>query len=95
MQLGKTIRTCRKIQGYTLEQLASECNLSISYLSLVEQDKREPSLSSLQSICDALNTPLNVVLFLAAKPSEVPELDEKSILAITKALEALLHDVSP
>lgn len=94
MQLGKTIKSCRKIQGYTLDKLASECDLSPSYLSLVEQGKREPSLSSLQSICDALKISLNVLLFLAAKPDEISELDSKSVNLISEAIESLLRDVS-
>lgn len=57
-QVGQKIKKYRKIRGLTLNELAKRCGLSVSYLSLLERDMNNPTLSSIQSICAALNMSL-------------------------------------
>ena len=51
--LGAEIRALRKTQNMTLEQLAEACGLSSGFLSLVERDRKRPSLATLQRISAA------------------------------------------
>jgi transcriptional regulator with XRE-family HTH domain len=44
--------------GLTLEQLAERSSLTFSYLSTVETDKRDPSLSTMRALASALGVPL-------------------------------------
>ncbi|AOY78112.1 helix-turn-helix domain-containing protein [Clostridium formicaceticum] len=56
--LGYRIREIRHKKGMTLNELASEIDVTASYISQVERDIIEPSLSSLRKIAVALGVPL-------------------------------------
>lgn len=38
--IGKNIKYCRKMKGYTQEELAEKANISVSHLSKIETGKR-------------------------------------------------------
>ena len=78
--LGKAIRLCRVQKDLSLDSLSSKANISTSYLSLLERGKRDPNLSTLQNIAKALDIPISLLIFLAARDelTEIsPELGEK------------------
>jgi transcriptional regulator with XRE-family HTH domain len=57
MSLGAEVRKRRKAQRLTLEQLAEKTGLTPHYLSTVETDKRDPSVSTLLSLAQGLGVP--------------------------------------
>lgn len=61
--LGGTIRERRKKAGLTLQQLAEQARLSISYLSQVERNLLTPSVSTLKRIADLLEIPAGELMF--------------------------------
>ena len=60
--IGKAIKIIREAKGKSLGALASQAEVSIPYLSLVEADKRNPSLDVIQRIALALEIPPDVFL---------------------------------
>ena len=56
--VGKLIREARAAQGLSLEQLARLTGISAPALSLIETGKRDPRLTTLKRITDALRAPL-------------------------------------
>jgi len=62
-------------------ELANNAGISMSYLSLIEQGKRDPNFSVLESVARGLGVPLSILVFLGADNSEIksisPELFEK------------------
>jgi transcriptional regulator with XRE-family HTH domain len=72
MNISKALKLCRNQKGLTKTALAEKANLSISYLSLLEQGKRDPNLSTVGDICTALDIPVSIFMFLA---SDMDELD--------------------
>jgi transcriptional regulator with XRE-family HTH domain len=93
MNIGKAIKLCRKQKNWTLAELADKSNLSTSYISLLEQGKRDPNLSKLENIAKSLKIPLSVLLFLGTDKKEIesisPELAEKLSLTTLKLIEEL------
>lgn len=91
MQLGKAIKLCREQKGFSRSEFSEKTSLSVSYLSLLENDKRDPSFSKVEKIAEALGIPLSVLLFLAADRSELetinPELAEKLSLLTLKLIQ--------
>jgi transcriptional regulator with XRE-family HTH domain len=81
MNIGKAIKLCRIQKSMRQSELASKSRLSVSYLSLIEQGKRDPNISVLESIANGLDVPLSILVFLATDNSEIkkisPELFEK------------------
>ena len=56
--LGQRIRHFRNQRSWTLERLSKATGVAVSQLSLVENGKREPRISLLRSISEALEVPL-------------------------------------
>lgn len=93
MNLGKAISLCRKQRGLTQTELAGRADLSVSYLSLLEQNKRkDPTLSTIKKLAEALRIPSGILFFLAADQAELsglePELQQKLAFAALNLLNA-------
>jgi len=61
--IGKTIKFLRIAKGIKQAELAEKLSVTTNYISLVENDKREPSLSFLKELSVALDIPVGL-LFL-------------------------------
>lgn len=55
--LGEQIRKLRKEKNITLKELAEKTELSIGYISQIERNLTDPSLSTLRKISGALDVP--------------------------------------
>ena len=60
--VGHRIRETRAAQGLSLEQLARLTGISAPALSLIETGKRDPRLTTLKRIADALRAPLATII---------------------------------
>lgn len=58
VMVGAKIRERRLAMGKTIKQLAEECGVTSGYISQVERDLIEPSISSLRNIAHNLNLPM-------------------------------------
>lgn len=86
MNIGLAIKKCRKLRDLTLAELAHKVHLSRSYLSLVENGKRNPSLGVLNDISTTINIPLHLLVYIGAERNEITEMDEN----IQKILKDLI-----
>lgn len=78
MNIGKSIKLIRIQKDLKQIELAEKANISVSYLSLLEQGKRDPNLSTLRNIANALNIPLSIIVFLASdNNNEIPEINQE------------------
>jgi len=91
MNLGKAIKSVRSQLGLTQQELALRSNISVSYLSLLEQNKRDPSFSTIEAIAAALNIPLSILIFLSADRSELDILDESLVQKLSHTVFELIH----
>ncbi|MCR4436199.1 MAG: helix-turn-helix transcriptional regulator [Clostridiales bacterium] len=55
MKVGKKVKEIRKAFGKTLKELSELCGVSISYLSDIENERKNPSLETLIKIARALD----------------------------------------
>jgi transcriptional regulator with XRE-family HTH domain len=92
MNISKAIHLCRTQKGMTKTKLAELAGMSLSYLSLLERGKRDPNLSTISKICDALNIPVSIFMFLASDTNDLNgisnELAEKLSLTALQLIEA-------
>lgn len=56
MNIGKKIKEIRTLRGLTQLELADRCELTKGYISQVENDLTEPSISTLEDILNCLGT---------------------------------------
>ncbi len=61
IKIGKKLQTIRKSNGYTQEQLAEKVEVSVRYISDIEQDRAKPSYEVLIRICNIFKISLNQI----------------------------------
>jgi transcriptional regulator with XRE-family HTH domain len=67
--LGADLRTLRKTRRLTLSDLATTLDRSVGWLSQVERDLSEPSVTDLRHIAKALDVPVSMLFGHAATPA--------------------------
>ena len=77
MKISEALRQCRELKGLTQSALAEQAGISPSYLSQLEQGKRDPKLTLLTKLSNALGVPVAILFFLAADEKELSGLGEQ------------------
>ena len=67
--LGVDLRALRKARGLTLSDLAETRGRSVGWLSQVERDKSDPSITDLREIAAALDVSVSILFRHAAAPA--------------------------
>jgi transcriptional regulator with XRE-family HTH domain len=67
--LGADIRALRKARGLTLSEVAILLNRSVGWMSQVERDLSEPSISDLRQIAQALGVPMSMLFAHSEAPA--------------------------
>lgn len=67
--LGADLRALRKTRGLTLSDLAEQLGRSVGWLSQVERDKSDPSISDLREIAAKLGVPVSMLFRHSAAPA--------------------------
>ena len=57
--LSTILKNKRISSGYTQEELAFRCGIDRTYISLIEREKRNPTIHVLYSICVSLDISLS------------------------------------
>lgn len=70
--LGIVIRTHRKAEGLTQEQLAERADSHWTYVSEIENGHRNPSINLLRRIAKGLGIPLSELIADAEAATPVP-----------------------
>ncbi|MFC4275329.1 helix-turn-helix domain-containing protein [Achromobacter aloeverae] len=78
MNIGRTLKLCRSAKDLSLEVVAARAGISTSYLSRLENDKREPTLALVGKVAEALEVPVPVVIFLASDDKELKYMDKET-----------------
>lgn len=69
MKIGKIIQAARHRRGLTQAQLAEAMSVSSNYISLLENDHRDPSWRFVCELASAVKTPLPLLLMKATEES--------------------------
>lgn len=78
IKLGKTIKKLRIDHKLSQGQLAAEADITPSYLSLIEHDRRDPSMAVLQRIAVAIGIPTEVIIWDAVQlPTKLDAKDRR------------------
>jgi transcriptional regulator with XRE-family HTH domain len=97
MSIGKRIRKGRQILEMTQQELAEAIGVTPQHISAIEQDKRDPSLSSLAKLAEELGVTIDYLV--TGKESVITDTipaikgDKKLKLKAKKALTALIQEL--
>lgn len=75
-QVGLNVQRIRRSRGWSQEQLAFESGLHRTYISGIERGARNPTITVLKELADALGVPASVLLESDAAP-----VDEEGTIA--------------
>ncbi|MBQ2954342.1 MAG: helix-turn-helix transcriptional regulator [Clostridia bacterium] len=84
--IGQRIRRSRKNANLTQEQLAELADISVVYVSKLENGQRSPSLETLIDICNVLHCSMDDILedhLTSANPSPPNQIDTLFLNAST------------
>ena len=93
MNLGNAIKLARKQRGYKQKELADLCKISPSFLSQIESNQRDMSVSTLEEICKELRFPLPILFFMAVEESDIPEHKKDIFNSIRPIFKTLVNDI--
>lgn len=84
-KMGMRIRQVRKTKGWSQDELARRCGISMSFLGHIERGTRIMSMETFTNICNALDTGADELLFGVAGASDAvldmwnrPEKDKRN-----------------
>src|SRR6185312_15347446 len=77
VDIGRAIHLCRSRKGWTQAELSKRTGIAASHLSMMERNKRDPSMTAMQALANAFAIPLNVLVFLAADQNDLAGLTEE------------------
>ena len=93
MNIGHALKMCRSARKLSLDALAELTELSQSYLSMIESNKREPTLATVEKIAKALNVPTPIIMFLAAEKDELKGFDAETSSRLSVAAMNVIRAV--
>ena len=80
MSVGRTIKLLRVAAGLNQKSLADRLDVTSNYLSLVENDRREPSLSFLRSLASEMRIPLGLIFLEIEEDLSEMSAEERALL---------------
>ena len=93
MNIGNAIKDLRQQKGLKQTDFAVECGLSQSYLSSIEKGRKEPTLSILKQIADALSIPMPVLVFFSIDQEDIDESKKEAFRMLEPSIKGLINDV--
>lgn len=94
MKYGKAIKIVRTAYGLSQSALAERLSIGASQLSLIEANKRQPSLRVLHEVAASLDVPPHLLALLASAPEDLDEkADPKHVAELARALLRVLITV--
>lgn len=93
MNIGAVIKNLRKDKGISQGDFAKRCDITQTYLSLIEGNKKDPSISKLKEISNQLQTPLNAILLLSLEREDVPDNKKDVFDHVETSLKSLIKAV--
>lgn len=92
VNLGLAIEECRKLKGVNKSSLAEQAGLSVSYLSQIINGQREPTVTTIAKISEALGIPASLLVFLASEDTELSNLSKETLSEIRSLSKRLIED---
>ena len=73
MKFGPTIKNLRSRQSINQQVLADRIGVTQTYLSLLESDRKTPSINLINSLSKELKIPASILVYLTLNKDEVPK----------------------
>ena len=92
MNIGLSIKKMRKKKGVNQQSLSEITQITQTYLSLIENGRKTPSIAVLRQISDALKVPLPVIIWNSIEENDVAIEKIQAFRALKLNVDQLLND---
>ena len=92
MNLGTVIKDIRKQRGQTQTEFADSCGIPQTYLSQIENNAKEPNLSTLKEISKNLDLPLPILFYLSLNEDDISPEKRKAFEIINPSVKSLINE---
>lgn len=92
MNLGSVIKKIRQERGQTQTEFAAASGITQTYLSQIESNTKEPNLSTLREISNAVNIPLPILMFLSLEKKDIDSEKSADFDLLTPKVKDLIHE---
>lgn len=92
MNLGPTIKKLRQQKGYKQNLFANKCDITPAYLSQIENNLKEPNISTLRTISANLDVPLPILFFLSIDKNDVLPSKRKSFEILGPSITSMVNE---
>lgn len=92
MDLGTTIKSLRSQKGLKQNQLAEKCDITAAYLSQIENNLKEPNISTLKVIAGELDVPLPIIFFLSLDSSDIAPKKRKAFDLLAPSIKSMIGE---
>ena len=90
MLLGKILKHIRVFGHYTQSELAEKIDISSSYISEIETNKKIPTIDILQKYSNSFDIPISAIMLFAEEYENKNNLKKKAKSFLTKTTIKLL-----
>ena len=90
MNYGRAFKVARALSGLEQRELAKLADIDPSHLSLIEQGKRNPSVSTLKKLAHGLKMPQHVLDLLAAEPEDLKKASSAEVQVLGELIARTL-----
>ena len=92
MDLGSIIKNIRKRKGHSQTEFAQSCGITQTYLSQIENNQKEPNLSTLKDISKNLDIPLPILFFLSLNEEDIPQEKRQAFEIVSPSVKSLVNE---
>jgi transcriptional regulator with XRE-family HTH domain len=92
MNLGQAIADVRRRKCLKQKVVARKCQISQTYLSQIENNRRDPTLSTLKKISQVLEVPLPIIFFLSLTDEDIPDQKKEAFAFVLSSVKAFVQE---
>lgn len=92
--IGDVLKRTRAIFGYKANEMSATLGISPSYLSEIENNKKQPSLDLLKRYAEVFGIKLSSLILLSEEIEEIQKSSPKSKLFIRNMMMSLINSMS-
>lgn len=90
MNYGRALKLIRSSRNISQRKLGESINIDPSYISLIEKNKRIPTIETLENIVKKLNIPIHLFFLLASDKDEVKKASSNKKTDVSELLLDIL-----
>ena len=93
MNVGKAIKKLRKKNNYTQEGFCKKIDISQTYLSQIENNKKTPSGQLLAVISDVFKIPLPILFWFSVEEEDISKNKREAYALLKPTIDSLLDTI--